>query len=101
MSRLEQIQKLLEREPDDVFLNFGLAMEYTKAARHADAVAQFERIHRIDPSYIPAYFQKGNTLIAAGDEAGARSALQQGIAVARQVGDQHAVGEMTDLLERM
>lgn len=82
MSRLEQIQELLVREPRDLFLNFGLAMELVKAGRRTEAVAQFDRLHELDPNYIPAYFQKANTLIALGEEEAAREELRRGIEAA-------------------
>ncbi len=43
MGRIDQIQRLLENEPDDVFLNFSLAMEYESAGQAEDALKQFDR----------------------------------------------------------
>ncbi len=99
MSRLEQIVKMLETEPDDVFLNFGLAMEYVREGRPDDAVRQFDRVIELDPAYIPAHFQKGNTLIKMARPAEARAALELGIATARNIGDPHAAEEMNLLLQ--
>ncbi|GMU21330.1 MAG: hypothetical protein AMXMBFR13_14230 [Phycisphaerae bacterium] len=101
MSRLEQIQKLLAAEPQDVFLNFGLAMEYFKLGRHEEALAQFDHLIGIDPAYVPAYFQKGNSLVTLGRTEEARAVLQQGIQVATANGNAHAAGEMTDLLSSL
>ena len=41
MSRLDQLRALLENEPDDLFLNFGLAMELFKEGRLEEALAGF------------------------------------------------------------
>jgi predicted Zn-dependent protease len=101
MSRLEQIQNLLVSEPNDTFLNFGLAMELAKAERWAESLAQFDRVRELDPNYIPAWFQKGNTLVAMGETDAARAVLQEGIAVANRTGDTHAAGEMAGLLETL
>ncbi len=98
MSRLEQIQKMLTAEPNDVFLNFGMAMEYVKADRLEDAVAQFARVNEIDPHYIAAYFQRGNTLITIGRLHDASAVLREGIEVAERIGDQHAAAEMGEVL---
>src|SRR4051812_12048318 len=98
MSRLEQIQKMLEKEPNDTFLNFGLAMELAKVGRHDEAIAQFKRLNQIEPNYIPAYFQQGSTLIAMGKLQEAGAVLREGIAVAQKTGDQHAADEMGELL---
>lgn len=101
MPRIDQLEKLLKAEPADVFLNFALAMEYFKAGQHDQALAQYAHVHTIDPNYVPAYFQKGNALANMGRTEDARAVLRQGIAIARQVGDTHAAGEMTDLLDSL
>jgi tetratricopeptide (TPR) repeat protein len=98
MSRLEQLQKLLAAEPRDVFLNFALAMEYFKAGRHDEALAQFEKVNEIDPDYVAAYFHKGNSLVALGRKAEARPVLEKGIEVAKRTKNPHAADEMKELL---
>ena len=98
MSRLDSIQKMLQKEPDDIFLNFGLAMEFVKASRYDDAVALFKRLNQLDPNYIPAYFQQGSTLITMGRLHDASAILREGIEVAERTGDPHAAGEMGELL---
>ena len=98
MSRLEQLEKMLKADPNDAFLNFGLAMEYARAGRAEDAIAQFVRVTELDPKYVPAYFQRGNYLVSIGRREEAKAALQEGIEVARQIGDTHAAGEMSEAL---
>lgn len=98
MSRLDQIRKMLESEPDDVFLNFGLAVEYAKQGQVDEALAQFDRLHQIDANYVPAYFQRGNILLAHGRTEDAKAALMEGIRVAQRTGDLHAAGEMQEVL---
>ncbi len=98
MSRLDQIQKMLTAEPNDVFLNFALAMELAKVGQPEEAVAQFKRINQLHPDYIPAYFQQGNTLINLGRMHDASAILREGIDVAKRTGDHHAAQEMGELL---
>ncbi|MCK6456200.1 MAG: tetratricopeptide repeat protein [Phycisphaerae bacterium] len=98
MPSVEQIRKLLASEPDDVFLNFALAMELAKAEKRDDAVAQFDRVITLDPDYTAAYHHKARTLIAAGRADDARQTLVTGIARAQAIGNAHAAGEMSDLL---
>jgi len=101
MSRLEQIQQMLASDPGDVFLQFSLAMEYVKLARHEDALAQFARVNEMDADYVPAYFQQAETLVALKRNGQARQVLQQGIAAAQRVGDNHAVSQMSKMLASM
>lgn len=98
MPRIEQLEKMLAAEPGDLFLNFALAMELAKLERMTDALAQFDRVMAINADYPPAYFQKGRTLLAAGDTDSASAVLRKGIERARAIGDNHAAGEMNDLL---
>jgi tetratricopeptide (TPR) repeat protein len=98
MPRLEQIQSMLAAEPDDVFLNFSLAMEYAKQGRGEEALAQFTRLNEIHPDYVPAYFQKATTLVNLDRKAEAREALARGIEVAGRIGDHHAASEMEQML---
>ena len=98
MSRLEKLESLLKKEPDDSFLNFGIAMELAKAGRFEESIAQFDRTIELNPNYIAAYFQKGRTLISMGSEDRAKEALQLGIRQANLCGEAHAAGEMQELL---
>ena len=99
MPSREQIEKLLGAEPDDVFLNFGLAMELKKADLTDEAIAQFDRVIQLDPAYTAAYYHKGNTLIALGRNEEAKPVLQAGVEASRQAGNQHAESEMQALLD--
>ena len=99
MPSREQIEKLLKAEPDDVFLNFGLAMELRKANLADQAIARFDRVIQLDPTYTAAYYHKGNTLIALGRNEEAQPVLRAGVEASRQVGNPHAESEMQALLD--
>lgn len=99
MTRREKLEQMLEKSPQDVFLNFGLAMELAKEGRIDEALAQFDHVIRIDPSYLTAYFQKGSTLIHAKRIPDARAVLTAGIAAARTLGDSHTESEMQGMLD--
>ncbi|MEX0701234.1 MAG: tetratricopeptide repeat protein [Planctomycetales bacterium] len=101
MPRREQLEALLESDPDDVFLNYALAKELIAEGRAAEGLACFDRVIELDPNYVPAYFQKGQALAERGEVAAAREALTAGIAAARRTGDTHALGEMTGFLEAL
>ena len=98
MSRLEKLETLLAAEPDDVFLNYSMAMEMAKADRYDEALAAFTRVSELDPDYIASYFHQGKTLLRMGRRERAKQALTAGIERAKACGDQHAVSEMTELL---
>lgn len=99
--RMEKLQALLTREPNDAFLNFGLAMELAKGERWEESLAQFEKTIHLDPSYIAAYFHRGKTLVNKGDLEAARRALEIGIAKAEELGEYHSKSEMEELLHSL
>lgn len=98
---MEKLQALLAKEPNDAFLNFGLAMELAKQERFDESLAQFEKTIALDPTYIAAYFHRGKTLVSKGAIDAARSALEIGIAKAEELGEYHSKSEMEELLNTL
>ncbi len=97
-SRREQIEALLAEEPNDAFLRYGLAMEHRSEGNLDKAVASFRELLQLAPDYVPGYLMAAQLLAQVGEEDEACLVLRKGILVARQVGDEHAAGEMTSLL---
>lgn len=101
MSRVQQIQALLKNDPDDVFLNFSLAMEWVSAGKHEAAIQQFDRVVELDRDYTTAYFRKADVLAGLARPDEARRTLQTGIEAAERVGDQHLKTKITDRLKQL
>ena len=97
-SRKEQIQELLELEPDDKFLLYGLGMEQASEGNDAEAARTLTALIALHADYVPAYVQAGRALIRLGDDDRAREVLKGGIATATRQGDDHAAGEMAGFL---
>ena len=98
MPTIEQLEALLAKEPDDAFLNFDLAMALAKAGRTPAALERFDRTLQINPNYVAAYFHEARLLADIGRAGEARAILEKGIAAAGAIGDEHARGEMSELL---
>lgn len=101
MPSREQLERLLQEDPDDVFLNFALGMALVKDGRIPEALARFDRALELDPRYTPAYLQKGTQLVAMGRREEARSAFHAGVATAKASGDAHAAKEMEKLIDSL
>jgi len=101
MSRIAKLRKLLEADPTDVFLNFGLAMELLKDDRSEEAIALFDRVLDLDPGYLAAYMQKGGTLIAIGRREQAKKTLAEGIAAAKAAGESHTADQAQKILDSL
>lgn len=98
-SRLEQLQRMAEREPNDAFIWYGLALEYKKAGQGAQAIAHLDHVIQLDPLYCYAYFQKGQVLESQDKHEDARKVYQSGIAAATRKGDEHARSELAGALD--
>lgn len=98
MPTRHQLEQLLESEPDDVFLQYALAKACISEGDVEGGLAQFQAVIDRHPEYVPAYFQKGQSLAEQGRTEEARGILVSGIQIARKVGDGHAEREMTEFL---
>ena len=94
MSRLAQLQKMLEKTPGDTFLLYGLALERKKAGENQLALEYLDKVIAVDRFYNYAYYQKGQILESLGQTDAAKAAYVAGIAAARESGDDKALGEL-------
>ncbi len=99
MPSKEQLEKLLTADPDDVFLNFGLAMELAKLDVKEPSLEQFDRVIALNPDYSAAYYHKGRLLLLLDRAEDAKEVLRDGLGVCEKIGDAHAASEMGELLQ--
>jgi Tfp pilus assembly protein PilF len=91
---MRRLRQMLQRQPDDPFLLYGLAMEYKKAGDAGRALEYFDHVLRRDPNYCYAYYQRAQVHESLGDVDAAKRTLRQGIEAARRSGDAHALSEI-------
>lgn len=101
MPSIEQLTKLLEAEPNDPFLLYGVAQEHLKAGDFDQAVAWFDRTIAADPAHAYAYFHKARALEAADRTEAAVETLREGVRVARAKMDQKAISELSGYLDEL
>lgn len=94
MTRLDQLKQLLDDSPDDSFLLFAVAKEYEKLGDDQQALHWFEQLHNHDPAYVGLYYHLGKLHERLGQHARAFHTYSEGMEVARQQGDQHALSEL-------
>ena len=92
--RLQKLQTMLERQPDDTFLLYGIAMEHKKLGDAPLALEFLERVVKLDPNYCYAYHQRGLIHESQGNLDAARRAYQEGVQASVRAGDLHAKGEI-------
>jgi Tfp pilus assembly protein PilF len=73
-------------------------MEYAKQNKLEAAVVEFRELLAMDPDYVPAYLQAGQTLEKLKRSEEARAVYIQGIEAATRRGDIRAKGELETAL---
>ena len=82
MDRIAMLTEILAANPDDSFARYGLAMEYSKAGKIEQALAEFKTLIEKNPDYTPGYFMAAQTLAGAERVDEAKRMLVDGIVVA-------------------
>jgi hypothetical protein len=101
MSRREKIEAMLIDEPNDTFLRYSLAMELDKERDHDESLARLSQLTRDNPPYVPAFFMAAQQLVRLERVNEARAFLRDGIEAARDQGNAHAAGEMSEFLSSL
>jgi tetratricopeptide (TPR) repeat protein len=99
--RLDKLRKMLQRDPNDTFLLYGIALEHKKLGETKQAIEYLDRVIAADAGYCYAYHQKGLVYESAGDIEAARAAYRAGIEAAKKKGDDHAAGEIQAALDML
>ena len=77
--KLEKLFQMLEREPRDTFLLYGIGMEYKKLGDLPKSIEYFSRTIEVDPNYSYAYYQQGQVFEQSADTESAKRAYRLGI----------------------
>src|SRR5512133_990656 len=94
--RLPKLQALLQKQPDDPFLLYGLGLEYKKVNQLDQAADCLQRAVAGNPDDSAAYHQLGLVRQMQGKIQLALAALEQGIAAARRKHDAHAADHLEE-----
>lgn len=97
-NRLELIEEMLEKNPDDTFLNYAAALEHKSDGEPKKAIKIFKKIIDQDPEYLPTYYQLGKLLEAEGKTDAAIDVYKKGSKLARKKHDLKAMGELSEAL---
>jgi len=98
MDRIEQLQKMIEQDPEDSFLLFALAKEWSNQAEFQEAITLFLKLKEKNPDYIGCYYHLAKCYEEIDDTEAAKSVYQEGISMASRLNDQHAKSELQNAL---
>ena len=98
LPRKELIFDMLVKEPNDVFLNYALAMEHLSAEEFKEAEAQLRRVLNIKTDYLPCYYQLGQVNEKLDNIDIALSYYKQGVEIAKSQNNTKALGELNEAI---
>ena len=96
--RITALQRMLERNPADARMLFGLALEYEKAEQWAETADALQRYLDTAQDEGNAWGRLGNALRMLGRDEDARAAYRRGIEAALAHGHPSMAGEFEDIL---
>lgn len=99
--RVDAIQQMLLKEPDDSFLNYALALELASSNQHEKATAILQQVLSSDKQYLPAYYQLGKCYEQTHQKEKAILIYKNGIEIAKQQKAFKALAELTEAIKRL
>lgn len=96
-ARIAQLQDMLKEEPNDLFLQYALGLEYAKEqTTFGSAESQFKLVLHLDENYLAAYYQLGQLYEQLNRSFNALEFYQIGLEKARQQKNNKAINEFAE-----
>jgi tetratricopeptide (TPR) repeat protein len=98
LPRKELIFDMLVKEPNDVFLNYALAMEHLSTEEWKEADLQLKKVLGIKTDYLPCYYQLGQVNEKLGNIDVALDYYKKGVEIATSQNNKKALGELNEAI---
>ncbi len=99
--RIQKLKELLEKDPNDSFSRYALALEYMGMSDLQTAIEELETLISTDPKYLAAYHQLGQIYGRLNRTAEAKKVYRKGIDLAQELGEDKEGKEMREELEEL
>ena len=100
-SILDNLLQIFEKNKNDPFVQYGIAIEYRNNGDLEKALEFFQGVYKNFPDYVPNYYHFAQTLERHGRGEEAGRICHEGITIADKAGDAHAVSELQQALDLM
>jgi hypothetical protein len=97
--RLALFDKLIAEGSKDPFHHYARALELRSLGRDEDACGALLAVTQSFPDYVPSYLIAAQLAQQLGQSERARELAQAGIAAAKRAGNEHALSELSALLD--
>lgn len=89
---------MLEKEPNDDFLNYALAVELEASGNNKAAIDQLNELLKRNPDYLGAYYKLGQLLEAMSSVKQALEVYNKGLELAQRLNNKKAAGELSEAI---
>jgi uncharacterized protein HemY len=96
--RINSLLEMLRAEPNDLFLNYALGMEYMGLFNWQAAEKAFQKVLQLNPSYIPVFYQLGKLHEANAKNEVALNYYKQGLELAKTQKENKAINEFGEAI---
>jgi len=100
-NRLDKLLSMLQAQPNDSFLLYGIALEYQSASNFEKAGAYFEKLLAIYPGYLAAYYQAGLHYISVQKYEMAILTFKKGMEIAKLQKNDKTFSELLEIKENL
>lgn len=97
-SRIDNLIGMLKEEPEDVFLNYALAVEFVGEGKYEEAEKQFLKTAKLNEDYLPCYYQLGQVAEKLNKEKEALEYYYKGVDIAKKQGNNKAINELNEAI---
>lgn len=99
--KIRELAESLQKNPDDSFTKFALALELLKKDDVTKAKVLFESVLRQDPDYLGVYYHLGKLYERQGRIEDAKKMFNNGLKVAEEQQNERTALELKDALESL
>ena len=92
--RVKQLEEMIAQDSKDEFVLFALAQEYGKSEDYPKAISYYVKLKQINPNYVGLYYHLAAIYSLIDNSSEALEIYNQGIIVAQELNDQHALAEL-------
>ena len=95
-TRMNNLIEMLKAEPEDVFLNYALAVEFVGQEKYSEAENQFLKTLQLNNDYLPCYYQLGQAAEKLNKEKEALEYYHKGVELAKKQNNNKALNELNE-----
>lgn len=100
-NRLEKLQEMLAETPQDIFLNYALAMEYKGLSQVDNTLKQLNTVLLLDENHVPTLYQLGVFWSEKSENEKALLYLKNGLQIAKQKKELKTANEFQALIDEI